>query len=137
MSSDSSARFMARYFPVFLLGIFMSILPVAMTATLWFDTYWRNHPDNPLYTVMVTGGLVVLLCLGHIAMVRGLNGALWMILPVLAVALLTALSLIWSSLHTVLQLAALVLPLLAMLVFNSQRHREMRRLLVELRKKRC
>ncbi|WP_313652021.1 hypothetical protein [Pseudomonas soli] len=128
---------MARYFPIFLLGIFMSILPVAMTATLWFDTYWRNPPDNPLYTVMVTGGLVVLLCLGHIAMVRGLNGALWMILPVLAVALLTALSLIGSSLHTVLQLAALVLPLLAMLVFNSQRHREMRRLLAELRKKRC
>lgn len=135
MSPDTSARFRTRYFPVFLLGIFTSILSVALAVTLWVDSHWRNHPDNPLYAVLAIGGLVVLLCLGHIAMIRGLR-AMWVVLPVPVVALLMALSLIGSGLNSVLLVAALVLPLLAMLVFTSQRHREMRQQLVALRKAR-
>lgn len=135
MSPDTFARFMARYFPIFLLGISTSILSVALAVTLWVDSHWRNHPDNPLYAALVIGGLVMLLCLGHIAMIRGLR-AMWGVLPVPVVALLMALSLIGSGLNPVLLVVALVLPLLAMLVLNSKRHREMRQQLVALRKAR-
>ena len=61
---------------------------------------------------------------------------MWAVLPVPAVTLLIALSLFGSGLPALLLVIMLALPLLALLIFNSQRHREMRRRLVELRQQR-
>ena len=126
--------FMLRYFPTCLLGFFICLLSAALSATLWIDSHWRNHPDNPLFTMMSSAVLVLLLCSGHFAMVRGFTWAAWVVLPVPTVALLMALSLLGSGVNAVLLAILLALPLLALLVLNSQRHREMRRRLVELRK---
>lgn len=128
--------FMARYFPIFLLGFFTSLLAVALAVTLWVDGHWRGHPDNALYSVGACGGLVLLLCIGHFVMIRGLRWATWVVLAGPVVALLMALSLIGSGQDRVLLAVMLGLPLLALLVFNTDRHREMRQRLVALRQAR-
>ncbi|MGJ3439581.1 hypothetical protein AAZU54_06220 [Pseudomonas sp. Je.1.5.c] len=128
--------FMRCYFPTFLLGFFTCVMSGALSLAMWIDSHWRNHSDNPLYTLMGTATLALLLCAGHFAMIRGLKWAMWVVLPVPFVALLMALSLLGSGLNAVLLAILLALPLLAAWVFNSERHREMRRRLVELRRQR-
>lgn len=128
--------FMQRYFPVFLLGFFVCVLSVALSLALWTDEHWRIHPDNPLYTMTSSMALVLPLCLGHFTMIRGYKWAIGAVLPVPIVAWLMALSLLGSRLDPALLAITLALPLLALLVFNSGRHREMRRRLVELRQAR-
>ncbi|MFV3404798.1 hypothetical protein ACNFIC_12650 [Pseudomonas sp. NY15463] len=128
--------FMRHYFPTFLLGFFICVVSVAMSLAMWVDSHWRNHPDNPVYSMLGIASLGLLLCIGHFAMIRGWKWAMWAVLPVPGVALLMALSLVGSGLPAVLLAIMLVLPLLALLVFNTARHREMRRRLVELRRQR-
>lgn len=128
--------FMGRYFPMFLLGFFTCVISVALSLALWIDSHWRNHPDNPVYTMVCITSLGILLAVGHFAMIRGLRWAMWAVLPVPGAALLMALSLFGSGLPALLLAIMLALPLLALLIFNSQRHREMRRRLVELRQQR-
>ncbi len=128
--------FMRRYFPTFLLGFFTCVLSVALVLAMWIDEHWRSHPDNPVYTMVSSTALAALLCLGHLAMIRGYGWAMWAVLPVPLMALLIALSLLGNGLHFMLLAAILLLPLLALLVFNSERHREMRRRLVALRQAR-
>lgn len=125
--------FMRRYFPTFLLGFFTCVMSGALSLAMWIDSHWRNHPDNPLYTLIGTATLALLLCAGHFAMIRGLKWAMWVVLPVPLVALLMALSLLGSGLNIVLLAILLALPLLAMLVFNGKRHRQMRADLIALR----
>jgi len=133
MKPAAFQTFMRRYFPTFLLGFFICLISAALSATLWIDSHWRNHPDNPSFTMISSAVLILLLCAGHIAMVRGFTWAVWVVLLVPTAALLMALSLLGSGVNAVLLAILLALPLLALLVFNSQRHREMRRQLVALR----
>ncbi|WP_138219366.1 MULTISPECIES: hypothetical protein [Pseudomonas] len=127
---------MRRYFPTFLLGFFICVMSVALSLAMWIDSHWRNHPDNPIYSMLGTTSLGLLLSIGHFAMIRGWRWAMWAVLPVPVATLLMALSLFGNSLPALLLAAMLALPLLALLVFNSSRHREMRRRLVELRRQR-
>lgn len=128
--------FMRRYFPIFLLGFFIAIISIAFSVALWVDSHWRKHPDNPLYTMIFSGILVVLLCLGHFVMIRGKAWAIWPVLIVIATTLCMAVSLVGHGLNGVLLAVLLAMPLLGILVLNSSRHREMRRRLIELRKER-
>lgn len=128
--------FMRQYFPTFVLGFFICVVAAALSLVLWVDEHWFNHPDNPLYTMVFSAALIVPLCIGHFAMIRGHAWAMWAVLPVPVVALLLALSLFGSGLPAVLLAIVVALALLALLVFNSARHREMRRRLVELRRQR-
>ena len=133
MTPADFQAFMRRYFTTFLLGFFMCVISAALSSGQWIDSHWRHHPDNPSYTLLASALSTLLLCGGHLAMVRGRIWAMWLVLPVPAVALLMTLSLVGSGLNAVLLAIMLVLPLLALLVFNSGRHREMRRRLIELR----
>ncbi|MHC6223464.1 hypothetical protein ACYU03_01525 [Pseudomonas sp. X10] len=128
--------FMARYFPTFILGFFASLFAVALAVTLWVDAHWRNHPDNPLYSVVLMGGLVLVLCLGHFLMIRGFAWSVRVVVGVLVLSLLMALSLFGTGLTALLLGFAVLLPLLAFLVLNGKRHREMRERLVALRQAR-
>lgn len=136
MGGSEFQGFMRRYFPTFLAGFFACLVSVAMAVALWVDSHWRGHPANAEYSVALTGALVLLLCLGHFSLIRGLGWAMWAVLPVPLVALLMGLSLLGSGLPALLLAVMLALPLLALLVFNSGRHREMRRRLLEMRRQR-
>ncbi|MCO7514346.1 hypothetical protein NJF44_04010 [Pseudomonas guariconensis] len=133
--SDFGA-FMARYFPTFLLGFFASLLSVALAVTLWVDSHWRDHPDNASYSVLLSGGLVLVLCLGHFLMIRGQGWAVRVVVGVLVISLLMALSLFGGAVPALLLAISAALPLLALLVLNGKRHREMRAKLVALRQER-
>ncbi|TFF36637.1 hypothetical protein [Pseudomonas sp. RIT623] len=133
MTPAEFQAFMRRYFAMFLLGFFMCLISAALSSTLWIDSHWRHHPDNPSYTLLASAVSTLLLCTGHLAMVRGFTWAMWLVLPVPAVALLMTLSLFGSGLNALMLAIMLVLALLALLVFNSGRHREMRQRLIELR----
>lgn len=133
MKLSAFQTFMQRYFPIFLMGFFASIVAMALAVALWVDSHWRNHPDNPLYTLLICGVLTLLLCIGHFAMIRGLRRAIWIVLLSLTLTWLMALNLIGSGLNSILLFTVVTMPWLAVLVLNSSRHREMRRRLIELR----
>ncbi|CAG8871549.1 hypothetical protein PS627_04497 [Pseudomonas fluorescens] len=133
---DDFRAFMARFLPTFMFGFFASLLAVALGVTLWVDSHWRSHPDNPLYTVVACGGLVLLLCLGHFALIRGRSWGIGVVIAVLAATLLMGLSLLGSGSPVVFLGIVLVMPLIALLVLNSQRHRDMRMRLVGYRQQR-
>lgn len=136
MGGGEFQAFMRVYFPRFLLGFFTCLMSVALSLVVWIDEHWLHHPDNATYTLLFSTALTIPLCLGHFAMVRGWKWAMWAVLPVPGITLLIALSLFGSGLPALLLAIMLALPLLALLIFNSQRHREMRRRLVELRQQR-
>ncbi|NIE75283.1 hypothetical protein F3J45_12625 [Pantoea sp. Ap-967] len=128
--------FMARYFPIFMLGYFLCVLAIAVSTVLWVSTFWRRNPDSPFYMMACAAVLSLLLTFGHYLMVRGVSWSLWATLPVPGVALLMGLSLIGAGSNMLVLGFVLGLPLLALLTFNSTRHREMRQRLVALRQAR-
>jgi len=136
MGFSEFRAFMARYFPTFMLGYFLCVLAVAITTVLFFNTYWRHHPDAPFYAIGCATMLSLLLSFGHIMMVRGVSWSMWATLPVPGAALLMGLSLIGTGTSMAELGVALAFPLLALLAFNSARHRQMRQRLVELRQAR-
>ena len=136
MGFSEFRAFMARYFPTFMLGFFLCVLAVAIATVLFFTTYWRHHPDAPFYAIACAAVLSLLLSFGHIMMVRGAGWSMWVTLPVPGAALLMGLSLIGAGTSMVELGIALAFPLLALLAFNSARHRQMRQRLVELRQAR-
>lgn len=136
MNFSAFQAFMRQYFPIFLTGLFVSILSMVLAVALWVDNHWRDHPDNSLYTLLTCGVLSLLLCVGHFAMIRGLGWAIWVVLLSLALTWLMALSLVGTGLSPILLTIVTAMPLLAVLVLNSSRHREMRRGLAHLREQR-
>ncbi|MDF0729331.1 hypothetical protein P0Y43_01155 [Pseudomonas entomophila] len=136
MEFEAFIAFMRRYFPIFALGFFTSLLSIAMAVVVWVDHHWRRDPDYLSYSMAVGGVLVLVLCVGHFVMIRGLGWAIWAVLPVPIATLLMALSVFGSGVNAVLLASALALPLLALLAFNSMRHRQMRQRLVALRRER-
>jgi len=136
MGFSEFRAFMVRYFPTFMLGYFLCVLAVGISTVLCFSTYWRHHPDAPFYVIACAALLSVLLSFGHILMVQGASWSMWATLPVPGLALLMGLSLIGAGTSMVELGIALAFPLLALLAFNSARHRQMRQRLVELRQAR-
>ncbi|CAK9892386.1 MULTISPECIES: hypothetical protein [Pseudomonas] len=135
-ASQDYAAFMTRYFPTFICTFFLSLFSLACAVTLWTDTHLRNHPDNSAYSVGLMASSIVLLCLGNFLIIRGRAWSVWLLVGLLLLSLLTVISLFDERISKGLFAFALLLPLLAGLMLNGKRHRQMREYLVELREKR-
>ncbi len=133
--TESVARFLGRYFPVFMGTIFMAILSTAMVTVLVDENYLRGL-DQPLRTELSGWGLLSLTAffgLSNFMIVRGRRWATGLLVGYFAFCLMLVLPTIQYRPHTVAFSLGVAFPLLGLLLLNTERHREMRRKLIEIR----
>ncbi|SCW86300.1 MULTISPECIES: hypothetical protein [unclassified Pseudomonas] len=138
MEDLSLPRFLARYFPTFMGGIFAALLSLGCAIPLVTTSYFAGASIDEQATWSVLGGAAVTLVVVHcnFMMVRGWPLWVWGVVAVLVLCLLVVLPTIGSHPHKVIYVLAVMFPLLGLLVLNSKRHREMRSRLVEIRHQR-
>ncbi|WP_434696030.1 hypothetical protein J3P89_25335 [Pseudomonas sp. Z1-14] len=139
MSVQPSIRqFLSQYFPVFMGAIFASIFSLVFAVPLFFDSYFGtlSMADNVKWSFWggITLTLVVVHCNFMIA--RGRSFWVWPLVGVSGLCFLCVLPTIEYRPDSLIYSLSLFFPLVALLLLNSKRHREMRRKLVEIRHQR-
>ncbi len=124
-------QFLSRYFGVFILEFTLSCFAVGGSVSLVFSTYLRS-PDRA-HGVMALAVAWVISAASHIAMVRGYAWGVRGVVALNGLAVLAALPSYSYRPHMGGYVSVLLLGLLALLVINSQRYRDMRVRLMEYR----
>ncbi|NWE12208.1 hypothetical protein HX875_02305 [Pseudomonas yamanorum] len=127
--------FLSRYFPVFMGAIFAAVFSLVFAVPLFFDSYFQDLPlaDNARYSFF--GGIALTLVIVHcnFMIARGRPQWVWPLVGLLGVCFVCVLPTIGYRPHPFIYGMSVLLPLLALLVLNSKRHREMRQKLLEVR----
>ncbi|WP_219407127.1 hypothetical protein [Pseudomonas sp. Colony2] len=136
MNQAPSIRgFLSRYFPVFMGAILASVFSLAFAVPLFFESYFRDLSvaDTAKYSFL--GGIALTLVIVHcnFMIARGRPQWVWPLVALLGLCLVCVLPTIEYRPHPFIYGMSVLLPLLALLVLNSKRHREMRQKLVEVR----
>ena len=126
--------FLSRYFGVFIAEFMLSCFAVGGCVSLVFST-WLRSPDRSL-SVLVLALAGALSVASHIAMVRGYAWGVRGLVGLNGLAVLAALPSYAYRPHMGGYVSVLLFGLLALLVINSQRYREMRVRLVGYRETR-
>ncbi|RMP67399.1 hypothetical protein ALQ18_03651 [Pseudomonas marginalis pv. marginalis] len=127
--------FLSMYFPVFIGAILSSVFTLATALPLFFDSYFQHLPlaDSAKYSFF--GGLaltlVVVQCNFMIA--RGYPNWVRPLVALLALCVMGVVPTVTQGASPLVYAVTLQFPLLALLLLNSKRHREMRRKLLEVR----
>ncbi|WP_371319295.1 hypothetical protein [Pseudomonas gingeri] len=131
-------RFLARYFPTFIGGIFSALFSLACAIPLVAMSYFAEASLGEQATWSVLGGAALTMVVVHcnFMVVRGRPQWVWGVVGVLVVCLLGVLPTIEDRPHKVIYALAVLFPLLGLLLLNSKRHREMRSKLVDIRHQR-
>ncbi|NWB97206.1 hypothetical protein HX882_15000 [Pseudomonas gingeri] len=131
-------RFLARYFPTFIGGIFSALFSLACAIPLVAMSYFAEASLGVQATGSVLGGAALTMVVVHcnFMVVRGRPQWVWGVVGVLVVCLLGVLPTIEDRPHKVIYALAVLFPLLGLLLLNSKRHREMRSKLVDIRHQR-
>ncbi|NWA64452.1 hypothetical protein [Pseudomonas reactans] len=127
--------FLARYFPVFMGTIFMAIFSGSAAVSMAGVTYLRAvDPElKSSYSGAMILGLVAVIVFANVMIARGYAWATRLVAGYLAACLLFVLPMIQYDLPTLVYGLAVLFPLLGLLLLNSQRHREMRQRLLDIR----
>lgn len=138
MDDLSLPRFLSRYFPTFIGGIFAALFSLACAIPLVAAFYFAGASLGEQATWSVVGGAAVTLVVVHcnFMVVRGRPQWVWGLVVVLVVCLLSVLPTLENRPHKVIYALAVLFPLLGLLLLNSKRHREMRSVLVTIRQQR-
>ncbi|MBW4792030.1 hypothetical protein [Pseudomonas tolaasii] len=128
-------HFLSQYFPVFMGAIFAAVFTLVLAVPLVFDSYFPHLPlaDNAKYSFL--GGLALAWVVVHcnFMIARGRPHWVWPLATLLGLCVLAVLPTIAYRPPVLLYGLSLLLPLLALLLLNSRRHREMRQKLLEVR----
>ncbi|QXH35563.1 hypothetical protein [Pseudomonas muyukensis] len=127
--------FLRRYFGVFIAAFFASIIAVAWTFALAWSTYCRHCAQDGLFPLGLYG-LFALFALGHGAVVRGRAWGCWLIAGMCVACMLITLPTYGHGPNMFIYSGSLLAALVALLLLNSQRYREMRMRLAEYRQQR-
>ncbi|VVM99149.1 hypothetical protein [Pseudomonas fluorescens] len=131
----SIRNFLSKYFPVFMGAIFASIFTLVFAVPLFFESYFRNLPlaDNAKYSFF--GGVALTLIVVHCNFMVARGRPQWVrpLVVLLALCFLGVLPTIAYEVQPLIYAVTLLFPLLALLLLNSKRHREMRQKLLEVR----
>jgi len=138
MDDLSLPRFLARYFPTFIGGIFAALFSLGCAIPLAAAFYFAGASLGERATWSVLGGSAVTMVVVHcnFMVVRGRPQWVWGLVGVLVLCLLGVLPTIEDRPHRVIYTLAVLFPLLGLLLLNSKRHREMRSKLVDIRHQR-
>lgn len=124
-------RFLSRYFGVFIAEFQLSCFAIGGSVSLVFST-WLRSPDQSL-SVLALALACTVSAASHIALVRGYAWGLRGLIGLNGLAVLAALPSYAYRPHMGGYVSVLLLGLLALLVINTQRYREMRVRLVGYR----
>ncbi|WGV21501.1 MULTISPECIES: hypothetical protein [unclassified Pseudomonas] len=124
-------RFLTRYFGVFIAEFLLSCFAIGGCVSLVFSTYLRS-PDRSL-SVLALALAWAVSAASHIALVRGYAWGLRGLVGLNGLAVLAALPSYAYRPHMGGYVSVLLFGLLALLVINTQRYREMRVRLVGYR----
>lgn len=136
MSEFPSIRsFLSTYFPVFMGAIFASIFTLVFAIPQFFDSYLPglSMEDNAKYSFL--GGIALTLVVVHcnFMIARGHPQWVWPLVGLLGLCFLGVLPTFSDQPHRFMFGLGLLFPLIGLLLLNSQRHREMRQKLREVR----
>lgn len=127
--------FLRRYFGVFIGAFFASIIAVAWTFALAWSSYCRDCAQDGLFPVGLYGPFV-LFAFGHGAVVRGRAWGCWLIAGMCVACMLITLPTYGHGPNMFIYSGSLLAALVALLLLNGQRYREMRIRLAEYRQQR-
>ncbi|MFT0867681.1 hypothetical protein [Pseudomonas sp. CAM1A] len=127
--------FLKRYFGVFIGAYFSSIIAVSWTFALVWSTYCRNCQKDGAFASSLFLTLAVFM-LGHGAVVRGRTWGAWLVAGMCLVSLVIALPAYGYRPNLFIYTSSLLAALIALLLLNSDRYREMRVLLAQYREQR-
>jgi len=134
MDRPGSLRaFLAQYFPAFICAFFLACFSLSAAISLASSTFFRSDPERARYSFLAAVFLGLLLAFSHFVMIRGREWGAWVIAAFYVVCLLVVLPTYSYRPHMAAYVIGLLFPLAGLLLLNSQRHREMRQKLVELR----
>ncbi|NWD03150.1 hypothetical protein HX869_30720 [Pseudomonas sp. P7779] len=138
MSLQEFLNFLKRYFPTFMMAIYAQIFTFAFGIPLMFDSYFKEMPvgDNLRYSFFTGLGLALLASHCNFMIACGYPGWVWIPVVLMILCLLGVLPTIDYRPHKVFYVLSILFPLLALLLLNSKRHREVRSEWVKLRQKR-
>ncbi|CAH0288558.1 hypothetical protein [Pseudomonas mediterranea] len=139
MSDRSNIRsFLFNYFPVFIGAILASIFALACAIPLFFDSYFRNLPLAEGAKWSFLSGIALTLVIVHCNFMIARGRPRWVVplVIVLGLCFLCVLPTIEYRPNRLIYSLSLLFSLLALLLLNSKRHREMRSKLVEIRRQR-
>lgn len=130
--------FLARYFPIFMLTVLLGCFSASILLSLAGTTYWRGMApaQRDHYGVLGLLVLIPLLVLGNLLIVRGVSRAVWWVVGYFVFCLALMVPMIQYHPHQGVYLVGVLLPLLGLLLLNSQRHRQMREQLWQIRQER-
>ncbi|UVL59801.1 hypothetical protein LOY54_17325 [Pseudomonas sp. B21-032] len=128
-------KFLNRYFPVYAAALMLSCFSFSLAIALASLLHFKTHPDLPEYIISSLVVCSLLLSVGNMLQLRGRRSGMWLVVMVLGACMLLTLSTYGPRTPMPLFTLALLAPLLALLLFNSERHREMRRRLMRLRER--
>ncbi|KRP67064.1 hypothetical protein TU82_05045 [Pseudomonas orientalis] len=138
-ANDSIASVLRRYLPVLIGTTVMAILSGILVTVLDDSTYLRRF-DPSLKAQMSGWSLITLaavLVFSSVMMVRGRHWASIVLAGYFALCLMLVVPSIQYHPHSLAYSLGVVCPLCGLLLLNTERHREMRQKLFELRVQRC
>lgn len=116
-------RLLQRHFGVFIGTWFTSLVAIAWSFVLVWSSWFRSAGKDELRWTLI--GLVLVLMLGHGAVVRGRKWGAWIVAGVCALCAVLVLSLYGQRPNMLLFGASLLFALVTLLLINSKRYREM------------
>lgn len=126
---------MQRYFSRFMAAYFLSIYAIAATFWLVWHTYCKACTRETVFPVSLFT-IVVIFVTAHAAVVRGRNWGAWLVAIFCVGSIIIVLPTYAYRPHMFIYSSALLTGLLALLVLNSKKYREMRVQLFNYRQKR-
>lgn len=127
--------FLRRYFGVFIGAFFASVIAVAWAFALAWSTYCRACSQDGLFPLGLYG-LFAVFALGHGAVVRGRAWGMWLVAGLCVVSMMITLPTYGHRPNMFIYSGSLLAALVALLLLNSRRYREMRERLAEYREQR-
>lgn len=134
--SQELQDFLSRFFGVFIVEFFLSCLTIGGAVSLVFSTYLRSPEGNRHLSLIVLAAAGLVSAASHIAVVRGHAWGVRGVIAVTGASVLAVLPCYGYGPHMGAYVAVLLFGLLALLIVNSQRYREMRGRLAGYRQQR-
>lgn len=130
--------FVRHYFPTFIGGIFSGIFSIACVLVLYVEAFYRRLGIGQDVIWIFGGALFALgfLCVCHFFLIWGRVIWVWGVGLLFFICLCLIIPAIEYRPTQTLYFLGVLSPLIGFLILNSNRHREMRKILVSVRHKR-
>ncbi|WP_024779179.1 hypothetical protein [Pseudomonas corrugata] len=134
----SISGFLFRYFPVFIGAILASIFALVFAVPLFFESYFQDLSlaDEAKWSFLSGVALTLVIVHCNFMIARGRPRWVLLLAIVLGLCFICVLPTIGYRPNRLIYSLSLLFPLLALLLLNSKRHREMRSKLVDIRRQR-